>query len=70
VYCVWLLYAAGLQYVLLSAVLYAPGAALYYGARRGLTKPAFTSAEKIALAALVLLAVVAVAMLGNGSLAL
>jgi arginine:ornithine antiporter/lysine permease len=28
VYCAWLLYAAGLKYLLLSALLYAPGAAI------------------------------------------
>jgi arginine:ornithine antiporter/lysine permease len=70
VYCVWLLYAAGLKYVLLSAVLYAPGAALFFWARRDPTQAAFTGAEKVGLAALVLLAVGAIVMLRNGSLAL
>jgi arginine:ornithine antiporter/lysine permease len=70
VYCVWLLYAAGPKYVLLSAVLYAPGAALFFWARKAQAKPAFTGGEIGALAALVLLAVVAVVMLRNGSLAL
>jgi arginine:ornithine antiporter/lysine permease len=70
VYCVWLLYAAGLKYVLLSAVLYAPGAALFFWARRDPTQAAFNGAEKVGLAALVLLAVGAIVMLRNGSLAL
>ncbi|WP_321852128.1 arginine-ornithine antiporter [Pseudomonas paraveronii] len=38
-YCVWLLYAAGPKYMLLSALLYAPGSLIYLGtlrARQGL----------------------------------
>ena len=34
VYAVWLVYAAGVQYLLLSALLYAPGAILFVSARR------------------------------------
>jgi arginine:ornithine antiporter/lysine permease len=47
VYAVWLIYAAGVQYLLLSALLYAPGAILFAKAKREVGKPVFTSLEKI-----------------------
>jgi arginine:ornithine antiporter/lysine permease len=43
VYTAFLLYAGGLKFILLSAVLYAPGTALYVWARREQGKPVFTS---------------------------
>ena len=69
-YCLWLLYAAGPKYLLLSALLYAPGAALFFWARREQGRDAFTDTEKAILGGLLLLAVVAIAMLANGSLSL
>jgi arginine:ornithine antiporter/lysine permease len=42
VYTIFLLYAGGLTFILLSAVLYAPGTALYIWARREQGKPVFT----------------------------
>jgi arginine:ornithine antiporter/lysine permease len=42
IYTVFLLYAGGLKFILLSAVLYAPGTLLYFWARREQGKPAFT----------------------------
>ena len=50
VYCLWLLYAAGLKYLLLSALLYAPGAALYLLAKRQQAQRAFTRRERVILA--------------------
>lgn len=41
-YTIFLLYAGGLKFILLSAVLYAPGTALYFWARREQGKPVFT----------------------------
>lgn len=41
-YCVWLLYAAGPRYMLLSALLYAPGSLIYLSAQRARTGRAFT----------------------------
>ena len=70
VYCLWLLYAAGLKYLLLSSLLYAPGAALYLLAKRQLGKHAFTGKERVILAALLVLAAVAATMLGTGRLSL
>lgn len=70
VYCLWLLYAAGLKYLLLSALLYAPGAALYLLAKKQLRKQAFTGREQVILVALLLVAAVAAALLGTGRLGL
>ncbi|WP_029708612.1 arginine-ornithine antiporter [Rhodoferax saidenbachensis] len=70
VYCLWLLYAAGLKYVLLSALLYAPGAALYLWAKKQRGERAFTPVEWGILAVLLVLAGVAAYLLGTGGLTL
>jgi arginine:ornithine antiporter / lysine permease len=70
IYCLWLLYAAGLKYLLLSALLYAPGAAVYLLAKRQRAQRAFTSREWVILAGLLLLAAVSAGMLASGRLAL
>ena len=70
VYCLWLLYAAGAKYLLLSALLYAPGAALYFIAKRQARREPFTPGEKAMLAAVLSLAVVAGWMLAAGKLSL
>ena len=70
VYSVWLLYAAGAKYLLLSALLYAPGALLYIKARRENQQPVFTNLEKVYLAVAVVGAVWAAIGLYTGSLTL
>ncbi|MDO9625125.1 MAG: arginine-ornithine antiporter [Pseudomonas sp.] len=47
IYAVWLVYAGGLQYVLLSALLYAPGAILFAKAKREQGQPVFTALERL-----------------------
>jgi arginine:ornithine antiporter/lysine permease len=42
IYTMFLLWAGGLKFILLAAVLYAPGTALYFWARREQGKPVFT----------------------------
>lgn len=59
-YCLCLLYAAGLKYLLLSALPCAPGAALYVLAKRQRAERAFTGREGAILAGLLVLAVLAV----------
>ncbi|MGL4604360.1 MAG: arginine-ornithine antiporter [Iodobacter sp.] len=59
IYSVWLIYAAGVQFLLLSALLYAPGAILYTKARRESGQTIFTTVEKFIFAAAVIGAVVA-----------
>jgi arginine:ornithine antiporter / lysine permease len=44
-YTIFLLYAGGLKFIVLSAVLYAPGTALYFWARREQGKAVFTGAS-------------------------
>jgi arginine:ornithine antiporter / lysine permease len=70
VYCVWLLYAAGLKYLLLSALLYAPGAAVYLWAKKQRQQRPFSGAEWVVLAGLLLLAAASAAMLATGRLVL
>ncbi|MDO5073680.1 MAG: arginine-ornithine antiporter [Neisseria animaloris] len=69
-YSVWLLYAAGVKYLLLSALLYAPGAILYIKARLENKQLVFTNVEKFYFAVVVIGAIVAAAGLANGSLTL
>ena len=70
VYCAWLLYAAGPKYLLLSALLYAPGAAIYLVAKRQCAERAFTGRERVILAVLLVAAVASASRLWSGSLAL
>ncbi|MFC6338498.1 arginine-ornithine antiporter [Pseudomonas sp. CCM 7891] len=70
IYAVWLLYAGGIKYLLLSALLYAPGAILFAKAKRELGKPIFTHVEKLIFAAVVIGALVAAYGLYDGFLTL
>ncbi|MBC7209803.1 MAG: hypothetical protein H5U33_05210, partial [Pseudomonas sp.] len=66
----WLLYAGGVKYLLLSALLYAPGAILFAKAKREVGQPIFTSVEKLIFAAVVAGALVAAYGLYDGFLTL
>jgi arginine:ornithine antiporter/lysine permease len=70
IYAVWLLYAGGTKYLLLSALLYAPGAILFAKAKHELGKPIFTNVEKLIFAAVVIGALVAAYGLYDGFLTL
>ena len=70
IYAIWLLYAGGTKYLLLSALLYAPGAILFAKAKRELGKPIFTPVEKLIFAAVVIGALVAAYGLYDGFLTL
>ncbi len=68
---VWLIYAAGLKYLLLSMILYAPGLGFFLHARRQRGLPAFGNRAEGSVAALVLvLALAALWMIGSGRLTL
>ncbi|MDY7578656.1 basic amino acid/polyamine antiporter [Herbaspirillum sp. RTI4] len=71
-YALWLLYAAGLQFLLLSTILYAFGVPVFWWARRerASDQAAFSSREKMAVALLGLLAVGAVVFIVFGFLSL
>ncbi|MNZ55001.1 MULTISPECIES: arginine-ornithine antiporter [unclassified Pseudomonas] len=70
VYAVWLIYAGGLKYLLLSALLYAPGVILFAKAKHELGKPVFTNVEKLIFAMVVVGALVAAYGLYDGFLTL
>ena len=69
-YAVWLIYAGGVKYLLLSALLYAPGAILFAKAKLEVNKPVFTNVEKLIFAAVVVGALVAAYGLYDGFLTL
>lgn len=69
-YAVWLVYAAGVQYLLLSALLYAPGAILFAKAKHELGQPIFTGVEKIIFVAVLIGAAIAAYGLYDGFLSL
>jgi arginine:ornithine antiporter / lysine permease len=69
-YCVWLLYAAGPKYLLLSSLLYAPGALIYLIAKREQKKTVFASFEWVICAVLWAAAVFAGYQLYTGALTL
>ena len=68
-YAVWLVYAGGWQYVLMAAVFYLVGTALYVWARRESKLTVFTRAELGVVAVLAATSVLAVALLATGHLA-
>lgn len=59
IYSLWLLYAAGIQYFVLSALLYLPGIIFYIKARQEQQATLFTTAEKIILGIIVIAALYA-----------
>ncbi|MDO4887309.1 MAG: arginine-ornithine antiporter [Actinomycetaceae bacterium] len=66
VYGVWLLYAGGLQYLLVGALVYFVGTAMYVWARVESRKRVFTTAEVVLCAVFAIGAVIAVAGLVQG----
>ncbi|MNJ56468.1 Arginine/ornithine antiporter [compost metagenome] len=70
VYAVWLLYAGGLKYLLLSALLYAPGVILFARAKHEQGQSLFTHWEKVIFAGVLVGAVVAAYSLYSGMLTL
>ncbi len=67
VYTIFLLYAGGIKFIVLSAVLYAPGTLLYFWCRRELNMPVFTkTSDWIIISLAVIGAVVGVYWLATG----
>ncbi|HBZ94956.1 MAG TPA: arginine-ornithine antiporter [Pseudomonas sp.] len=69
-YAVWLVYAAGILYLLLSALLYAPGAILFAKAKREMGQAIFTSIEKLIFIVVLIGAAIAAYGLYDGFLSL
>ncbi|WP_447754409.1 arginine-ornithine antiporter [Pseudomonas nicosulfuronedens] len=70
IYAVWLIYAGGLKYLLLSALLYAPGVILFAKAKHEVGQPIFTNVEKLIFAVVVIGALIAAYGLYDGFLTL
>lgn len=70
VYSIFLLYAAGAEYVLLGCLVYAPGTVLYVVARREHPGRVFTGPERLVCGLLLCAAVVALVLLSTGVLKL
>jgi arginine:ornithine antiporter/lysine permease len=68
IYTAWLLWAAGMKFLLLSAVIYAPGTILYFLARREQHRFVFTPKEKLAFVAAGIAAVVGIYGIASGSI--
>jgi arginine:ornithine antiporter/lysine permease len=68
IYTAWLLWAAGMKFLLLSAVIYAPGTVLYFLARREQHRFVFTPKEKLAFIAAGIAAVVGIYGIASGSI--
>ncbi|WP_460043684.1 arginine-ornithine antiporter [Pseudomonas sp. S2_H01] len=69
-YAIWLIYAGGVKYLLLSALLYAPGVILFAKAKLEINAPIFTPVEKLIFAAVVVGALIAAYGLYDGFLTL
>src|SRR6476661_4999580 len=67
-YAVWLVYAGGWQYLLIAALFYLAGTALYIWARRESRLPAFTKTELAVVAVVASTSVVAVVLMATGNL--
>ncbi len=67
-YAVWLVYAGGGQYLLVAAMFYLAGTALYLWARRESRLPAFTKPERVVVAVVVLTSIVAAVLMATGNL--
>jgi arginine:ornithine antiporter/lysine permease len=69
-YGLWLLYASGLNYLLLSAILYLPGLYFYIQAKKEQGVSPFLGREKVAAGMLGAIALFSVAMIWQGSLSI
>jgi arginine:ornithine antiporter / lysine permease len=68
IYAAGMIYAGGMKFLLLSAVLYAPGTLLYFVARREQKERIFTPTEMVFFVVVALAAVAAVVALSSGAI--
>lgn len=68
IYGAWLVYAAGPNYLLMCAMLYAPGILIYWWARNARNQKAFSAVEALIALGLIIFAGIAGYMLWTGSL--
>jgi arginine:ornithine antiporter/lysine permease len=67
-YGIWLIYAAGPNYLLMATLLYAPGILCYWWARNARGEKVFTAAEAVVAIALVAAAGVAAYLIWTGAI--
>jgi arginine:ornithine antiporter/lysine permease len=70
IYTLFLIFAGGLKFVLLACILYGPGTALYFWARREQGKELFRPFDWVILGAAVLGCVVGIYGLATGAIAI
>ena len=70
VYAAGMLYAGGAKFILLSALLYAPGTILFIIAKREQSKPVFTAIEWLIFGVIVVAAIVGLDSLANGMISI
>ncbi len=69
IYAVWLIYAGGMDYLLITSVLYAPGTIVYYRNRKKRNQITFeNNYEKVICGILVILAVISLVLIGKGTI--
>ncbi|GAA5343963.1 arginine-ornithine antiporter [Planifilum fimeticola] len=68
-YSMWLVYAAGLEYLLMVSVLYAPGIFFYLKACREQGKRPFKKYELAVAAVIIAMATISIVLLANGTIA-
>jgi arginine:ornithine antiporter/lysine permease len=70
IYCFWLIYAAGLKYLFLSMILYAPGIVFYIWAKRERGEKPFNGFELLVAAFILVVGAIACYMLATGQVGL
>ncbi|MGB3351943.1 MAG: arginine-ornithine antiporter [Mycobacterium sp.] len=68
-YAVWLVYAGGWQYLLVAAMFYLAGTAMFLWARRESRLPVFTKPEVVVVAVVVATSILAAVLMATGNLA-
>lgn len=68
IYGLWLVYAAGLDYLLMVTILYAPGMYFYYKAKKEKNLKAFKPYELVIGVALIIAAIIALVLIYNGTI--
>lgn len=70
-YSLWMIYGSGLEYILLGAILYAPGLLIYIYHRKSQNKPLFNKTYEMVIAAVIVVgAILLFTMVMNGALKL
>ncbi len=70
IYALWLVYAAGLKYLLLTSIVYAPGILIYAWTRLRNKKNPFSPVELLIAIALIVVCIIAIYKLASGQISL